>query len=260
MSFIEQMFSLEGRVCIVTGGARGNGLAIVKAFLGAGAKVVVLDLSRKDLDLVRSFDLEGSENLSLLECDITSKRDVDESLRIVVNKFGRVNVLVNNAGITMGCPTLEYTREFWNKTIEVNLTSLFHLTQSVINLMLSTSSKNCSIINITSLNSETAFPDNPAYVASKGAVKQLTKSLALDMGKHQIRVNNLGPGYIKTSMTAGSWKDPSKRAARSKRTCLGRWGMPDDLSGAAIFLASDASRYVTGIDLYVDGGWLARGL
>ena len=115
-----------------------------------------------------------------------------------------------------------------------------------------------SIINITSLNSEIAFPNNPAYVSTKGGLKQLTKSLALDLGKYNIRVNNLGPGYIKTNMTKFGWKNNRKKI--EDRTILGRWGEPRDLVGTIIFLLSDASSYITGQDIYVDGGYLTKGL
>ena len=117
-----------------------------------------------------------------------------------------------------------------------------------------------SIINITSIGAELGFPNNPAYIAAKGALKQLTRSLALDLGSFGIRVNNIGPGYFRTDMTKGSWNDPQLEEDRIRRTILGRWGEPDDLAGAVIFLASEASRYITGQDLYVDGGWLAKGL
>ena len=117
-----------------------------------------------------------------------------------------------------------------------------------------------SIINITSLNSELAFPDNPAYVTFKGALKQMTKSFALDLGKHGIRCNNIGPGYIRTNMTKQSWSDPIRRKQREDKTALGRWGKPSDLCGVVIFLASDASGYITGQDIYVDGGWMIKGL
>ena len=117
-----------------------------------------------------------------------------------------------------------------------------------------------SIINITSLNAELAFPNNPAYVAFKGGLKQLTKALALDLGQYNIRVNNIGPGYMKTDMTKKSWLNPKLRKARTSRILLNRWGEKEDIVGPCIFLASDASKYVTGHDLYVDGGWLANGL
>ena len=111
---------------------------------------------------------------------------------------------------------------------------------------------------LQSLNSEIAFPNNPAYIASKGGLKQLGKSLALDLGTYGIRVNNIGPGYFKTSMTEASWNDQFKNKSRRKATILNRWGHPDDLSGLIIYLASDASSYVTGQNFYVDGGWLTK--
>jgi NAD(P)-dependent dehydrogenase (short-subunit alcohol dehydrogenase family) len=116
------------------------------------------------------------------------------------------------------------------------------------------------IINITSINAELAFPNNPAYVSSKGGLKQLTKSLALDLGKYGIRVNNIGPGYIRTDMTKKSWLNKSRRKKIEEKTMLGRWGVSEDLSGLVIFLSSDSSSYITGQDFYVDGGWLAKGL
>ena len=117
-----------------------------------------------------------------------------------------------------------------------------------------------SIINITSIAAELGLPDNPAYMAAKGALKQLTKSLAFDLGPFGVRVNNIGPGYFQTDMTKFGWSDPERFEARARRTLLGRWGEPNDLAGAVIFLASDASRYITAQDLYVDGGWVAKGL
>jgi len=145
----------------------------------------------------------------------------------------------------------------WQKTLDVNLTACYHCSQTIIKFMLK--NKSGSIINITSLNAERAFPNNPAYMASKGGLKMLGKSLAKDWGKYGIRVNNLGPGYIKTDMTRKSFNNKKSRIEREKQTLLGRWGEIEDLLGPCIFLASDASNYITGQDLYVDGGWLANG-
>ena len=120
--------------------------------------------------------------------------------------------------------------------------------------------KNGVIINFTSINAELGFPKNPAYVASKGGLKMLGKALAKDWGKFGIRVNNIGPGYMKTEMTRKSWQNKKTRKSRTSRTLLNRWGEKDEIVGPCIFLASDASRYITGQDIYVDGGWLANGL
>ena len=116
------------------------------------------------------------------------------------------------------------------------------------------------IINITSINAELAFPDNPAYQSMKGALKQLTKSLALDLGNWGIRVNSVGPGYFHTDMTKQSWEDLEKRDKIAKQTILGRWGTPKDLAGLIVFLSSDSSSYITGQDLYIDGGWTVKGI
>ena len=120
--------------------------------------------------------------------------------------------------------------------------------------------KNGCIINLTSINAELGFPNNPAYTASKGGLKMLTKALARDWSKFGIRINNIGPGYMKTQMTKKSWSNMKTRKARTSRTLLGRWGETKDIVGPCIFLASDASKYVTGQDIYVDGGWLVNGL
>ena len=120
--------------------------------------------------------------------------------------------------------------------------------------------KSSSIINITSLNAELAFPNNPAYAATKGGLKQLTKALAVDYGKYNVRVNNVGPGYIHTHMTEKSWKNKNANRVRKNHTILNRWGISEDLSGIIVFLASNSSSYVTGQDFYVDGGWLIKGI
>ena len=151
-----------------------------------------------------------------------------------------------------------YSDEAWEKTYNVDLKAPYILSKMVGEEM--KKNLNGSIINITSLNSELAFPDNPAYIAMKGGLKQLTKSLAYDLGKYNIRVNNVGPGYMKTNMTKKSWSDPKTYEERKNKTVLQRWGEPSDLIGVTVFLASNASSYITGQDIYVDGGWLIKGL
>ena len=239
------MFSLKEKVAIVTGSARGNGNAIAKALSLAGAEVVGLDIYSAAI-----------ADFAQYNCDITDEYIVDSILKSIVKKHSHIDILVNNAGITHSHDFLEYPEHLWDKTYMVNLKAPFRLMQKAAKSM----GQGGSIINITSLNAELAFPDNPAYVAFKGALKQLTKSAALDLAKYGIRVNNVAPGYFKTDMTKGSWNDPDKRKEKSDRTMLGRWGEPSDLAGISIFLASDASSYITGQDIYVDGGWTAKGL
>lgn len=223
------LFSVKNKTIIVTGAAGGIGGSIVNGLLDAGANVIPADLPEYNLTNVD---------------DILKLTDIDQ-----------IHGLVNCAGITRVNNIFEYTDQDWNDTFNVNLKAPYLLSKIVASKM---KKNGGSIINITSLNAELAFPDNPAYVASKGALKQLTKSLALDLGKYNIRVNNIGPGYIRTNMTKYGWANNRKKI--EDKTILGRWGVPEDFIGTAIYLLSDASSYVTGQDIYVDGGYLTKGL
>tara|TARA_Y100001963_G_scaffold160007_1_gene266985 strand:- start:3976 stop:4719 length:744 start_codon:yes stop_codon:yes gene_type:complete len=247
MSYLENLFSLEGKVAIVTGGARGNGAAIASGLRQAGATVVAVDI-------IPAVDTQTKIYFG----DITQESDLKELIETTLKKHQKIDILVNNAGVSLGADQEFYPTDSWSRTMAVNLTAPFNLTKMVLPSMKENGGG--SIINITSLNAELGFPDNPAYIASKGGLKQFTKSLAYDYGKYGIRANNVGPGYIHTSMTNKSWNDEELNAQRKNRTLLGRWGQSRDLIGAVIYLASDASSYVTAQDLYVDGGWLAKGL
>jgi len=258
MTFIEKLFSLHGYRAVVTGAARGNGRAIAKALARAGAKLALIDRDKAPLgDAVREIRELGPE-VDGVVCDLGEPEGIGRLAQEIANRWDSVDVLVNNAGITIPGELASYSRDVWETTIAVNLRAPFLLVQAILPLLEKGAGK--SVINITSLNAELGFPGNPAYAASKGGLKQLTKSMAVDLGRQGIRVNAIGPGYIKTPMTEASWDDPASRTARADRTILGRWGIPEDLAGAALFLASPASAYVTGITIYVDGGWLAKGL
>ena len=242
----KNIFSLNDKVALVTGSSRGNGKAIAEGFVEAGAKVIGLDI--KD---------GQSKILDNRVCDITNSQDLHNCIKSIINKYDKVDILVNNAGVSYPESFLDYPNDSWNKTYQVNLKAPFELIKAISKFMIKTGG---SIINITSLNAELAFPNNPAYVAFKGALKQLTKSAALDLGKYNIRVNNIGPGYFTTEMTKVGWQDPKTYKERSDKTVLGRWGEPKDLVGVSVFLASQASSYITGQDIYVDGGWSIKGL
>ena len=257
MNYLQKLFSLEGKTAIVTGSSRGNGKAIATALGRSGAKLIIIDVGEK-VFAVRDEFISLGIDCTAYSCDFLVTDQLDSLLKEITDNHKIVDILVNNAGVTFGGDTLSYCDKLWDKTYKVNLLAPHKICKAIGSIMVENGKG--SIINITSLNAEQAFPDNPAYVSFKGALKQLTKSLALDLGKHGVRCNNIGPGYIRTDMTKGSWADEEKRAARCNSTVLGRWGTPDDLSGVAIFLASDASDYVTGQDFYVDGGWLIKGL
>tara|TARA_B100001250_G_scaffold360657_1_gene338256 strand:- start:3256 stop:3951 length:696 start_codon:yes stop_codon:yes gene_type:complete len=230
-----EFFDLKDRVIIVTGSSGGNGSAIARGLEQVGAVVVKADLP---------------------DYDITKNQDLDRLIEVAMTHGGKIHGLVNCAGVTYVNSLFDYSDDDWEKTYKVNLKAPFELSRKAAKVM--QQENDGSIINITSLNAELAFPNNPAYVSSKGALKQLTKSLALDLGKYNIRVNNIGPGYIKTNMTKKGWSQNRKQI--EERTILGRWGEPEDLIGATIFLLSSASSYITGQDIYIDGGYLAKGL
>ena len=199
------MFSLKDKIIIVTGANGGNGSAISDGLEEYGATVVRADLPR--------YNVRNPIQLDMLVAN-------------AIQHGGRIDGLVNCAGVTHGNDVFDYTDEDWNDTYEVNLKAPYELSRKVAKHMKQTGG---SIVNITSLNSELGFPNNPAYVTMKGGLKQLTKSLAVDLGKYNIRVNNVGPGYIKTNMTKKGWKN--NREEIENRTILGRWGEPKDLVG-----------------------------
>ena len=258
MTYLDKLFSLQDNVAVVTGATRGLGRAIAEALLQAGATVILVGSNEQRLDeTAEAMKGEGLPAFSF-RCDLAEPQQIEGLVDYVAQQHRRVDILVNNAGVTFSHDVLDYPDESWRKTFQVNLEAPFQLSKRFAKMMKEQGSG--SIINITSIGAELGFPNNPAYVAAKGALKQLTKSLAVDLGQFGIRVNSIGPGYFKTDMTQSSWNDPQLQKDRTRHTILGRWGEPDDLTGAVIFLASDASSYITGQDLYVDGGWLAKGL
>lgn len=258
MSYLDNLFSLQGKVAVVTGASRGLGHAIAEALLKSEATVILVGSNQERLEETTRAFIDQGLAAHGHQCDLTDPEQIAGLVSYVADEHQRIDVLVNNAGITLPNPSPDYPDESWRKTFQVNVDAPFLLSKK-FGLMMKEQGGG-SIINITSIGAERGFPNNPAYGAAKGALKQFAKSLALDYGPFGIRINNLGPGYFKTDMSTASWNDPKLRADRTSRTYLGRWGEPDDLAGAVIFLASDASSYMTGQDLYIDGGWLARGL
>ena len=248
------LFSIEGKVVLISGAGRGIGRHLAHSMAKCSAFVYCIDKK-----FPKKVPSDVKNNMFNIKCDITRKKSIETVCKYIFSKHKKIDVLINNAGITIPLmkKKLFYEKENWAKTIDVNLTASFFCSQEAIKYMIKR--KEGSIINITSLNAELAFPKNPSYIASKGGLKMVGKALAKDWGKFGIRVNNLGPGYIKTSMTKSSYSNRKTRLEREKQTLLQRWGNMDDLVGPCIFLASDASKYITGQDIYVDGGWTANG-
>lgn len=251
MKIQNNIFSLKNKIVIITGAGRGIGQHLAEKIAESEAKVFAID---------KKFTKKHFKNLSQIECDITNKIEFKKICNQIFKRHKRIDVLINNAGVSMANKETGklYPEEKWDETLRINLTAHFICSQEVIHYM--KKQKSGSIINITSINAELGFPRNPSYVASKGGLKMLGKALAKDWGKYGIRVNNLGPGYIQTDMTTKTFSNKKLNKERSMHTMLGRWGKKDDLVGPCIFLASDASKYVTAQDLYVDGGWISNSI
>lgn len=253
------LFDLTGKVSIVTGASKGIGKSIAIGLAEAGSHVVLCSRTKVELDEVaKEIEQRGVEAL-VIPCDVSNPKDIQNVVDEAVNKFHQIDVLINNAGITVKRPAEEYDLNDWNKVIGVNLTGVFLFAQAVGRQMIK--QKKGTIINVSSVGGETALTGSIAYCASKGGVNMLTKVLAVEWAPHGIRVNGIAPAYIETPLVKAI-KDQRNEFAQKveARTPLNRLGMPDELIGSAIFLASDASSYITGETLKADGGWTALGL
>jgi len=244
-----ERFSVDGRVVIVTGAGRGIGAALAAGLARAGAHVYGLD--------VRYESTAGPYRAAL--CDVTDEGAVRAVLDGIVRQHGRIDGLVNSAGVSLP-PDDRYGRDPFLRTLEVNTLAPLRLGWMAAQAMRMPAGRGGSIVNVTSLGAHLGFPDNPSYQASKAALAQLTRAMAIDFGGWGVRVNSLCPGYVATAMTRASHDNADANRARAARTILGRWAQPEDLVGPCQFLLSDASAYVTGVELPVDGGWLAKGL
>ena len=251
---ISGTFDVTGRVAVVTGAGRGLGRALALALAEAGADIAAVS-RRPASDLAAGIERVGRRCVPLT-ADLEDPEDVETVIPGAVQAFGRVDILVNNAGVISRAPAIETTPEDWHRVLQVNLHAVFRLCQDAAREMLPR--RRGKIINIASLASfEVGILVSP-YAASKGAVGQLTKALANEWAPHGINVNAIVPGYLTTEMTRALREDPDRNAAILERIPAGRWGRPEDLGGAVVFLASPASNYVHGHLLAVDGGWLAR--
>ncbi len=245
-------FDLSGRVALVTGSSRGIGKAIAAGLAGAGARVVLNGRDPDRLLTVRD-ELRGRGlSVDAVAFDVTDLQAVEQGVVEIEAEFGPLSILVNNAGIQHRSPLEQFASADWDRIVRNNLTSAFYVARSVVAGMIRR--RGGSIINICSVQSELARPSIAPYAATKGALKMLTKGMAVDWGQYGIRANAIGPGYFKTDLNEKLVADPEFSGWLTKRTPLGRWGEVEELVGAAVFLASDASSFVTGQVLYVDGG------
>ena len=246
---------LDGKVALVTGASRGLGRAMALGLAEAGADVAVVSRTKEALESVAEEIRALGRRGLVVRADVTDRDEGTDMVRRTMEAFGRIDILVNNAGTSFRAAAEGYPEEAWDRVMAVNLKGVFLCCQAVGRVMIV--QRRGKIINIGSLLSEIGVPLTPAYAASKGGVRQLTKALAVEWAQYNIHVNAIGPGYFRTELTDALQKDEERAAWILSRTPMGRWGVPEDLKGPVVFLASDASDFITGQMLYVDGGWLA---
>ena len=255
------MFRLDGKVALVTGASYGIGFAIAKGLAGAGATIVFNDIKQELVDKgLAAYKEEGIEAHGYV-CDVTDEKAVNAFVKAVEKEVGVIDILVNNAGIIKRIPMCDMSADEFRQVIDVDLNAPFILSKAVIPSMMKKGGG--KIINICSMMSELGRETVSAYAAAKGGLKMLTKNIASEYGEYNIQCNGIGPGYIATPQTAPlreKQPDGSKHPFDSfiiSKTPAARWGNPEDLAGPAVFLASEASNFVNGHILYVDGGILA---
>jgi 2-dehydro-3-deoxy-D-gluconate 5-dehydrogenase len=247
------LFRLDGKVALVTGAATGLGAAIAVALAQAGANVAVHGNRRPATETATQI---GSQ-AAAFQADLSKPSGAAALFHQAKEHFGRIDILVNNAGTIIRHAAEDYPIDDWQKVLQVNLTSVFELSQLAGRDMIARNSSG-KIVNIASLLSFQGGIRVPAYAASKGGVAQLTKALANEWAPRNIQVNAIAPGYFATTNTEALQADETRNRQILERIPAGRWGQPEDLTGAALYLASPASNYVTGTILTVDGGWMGR--
>jgi len=250
--------NLKGKIAIITGARRGMGRSHALTLARSGAKVVVADISLEDCQKVVDEIKKAKGEALAVKCDVTKKEEVDDMVRKTMEKFGKVDILINNAGICQFVPFLEMTEEEWDRTLDINLKGYFLCAQAAAKEM--AKKKSGVIINIASVamgQVGVGIPNIVHYCASKGGVVGMTEALAVELAPYNIRVNAISPGMIETPMIDPIKKDPKVAEAMLDRVPMKRVGKPEEVSNLVLFLASDASSYMTGSTVVIDGGWLA---
>jgi gluconate 5-dehydrogenase len=251
-----ELFNLTGKTALVTGATHGLGMAIASGLASAGAKIVVNDISTDKLAKAKEEYASKDIDISTYELNVTDEAAVSEMIPRIEKEVGPIDILVNNAGIIKRIPILEMKADEFREVLDVNLTGPFIMSKAIVPGMIKRG--HGKVINMCSMMSELGRNTVSAYAAAKGGLKMLTKNMATEWAKHNIQANGIGPGYFATDQTAPIRIDghPFNDFIIS-RTPAGKWGEPDELAGTAIFLASEASNFINGIVVYVDGGILA---
>jgi gluconate 5-dehydrogenase len=246
-------FDLSGKVAVVVGGHGGIGQAIALGFADAGADVVVASRNIDSLqDTAKQIKAKGKKALAV-SVDITDEKSVAAMVETILKTFPTVNILVNAAGLAIRQPAATFSIADYRKVLDINTTGTFIVSQAIGRLMIN--QKSGSIINLSSVRGQYGLPsDYAAYCSSKGAVDTLTKTLACEWAKHNVRVNAIAPTIVETDLTKSALANPAYATMMKNRIPMGKWAMPEDMVGASIFFASEASSFVTGQILYIDGG------
>lgn len=247
---------LSGRTAIVTGGSKGIGFGMACALANAGADIAILNRNLAEGEAAAGEIRAMGRKAVAIGCDVTDAAAVDAAVGKAMETFGKVDILLNNAGMNIRKPVVELAAEEWEKVLNTNLKGIFLVAQRVGREMIK--QKSGKVINIASILGMIGLPMLGPYAASKGGIVQLTKVLALEWAQHNINVNAIAPAYIRTPMTEGWLADKERLNPILAATPLGRLGAVEDLAGPVVFLASDWSSYITGHTLMVDGGWVAR--
>jgi len=247
---------LQGKVALISGGARGIGAATARLFAKEGAKVCIGDILLEDGNKTAQEILSKGHQALFVKLDVTQPNDWARAVSQTLDQFGGLDILVNNAGIQIAKPLEEMTLEIWNQVMAVNITGVFLGTKAVLETM--KKNRRGSIVNISSISGIVGISGSAPYAASKGAVRVLTKYSAIQLAKYGIRVNSIHPGVVETPLTAAGLADPERRQRSISLHPLGRLGTAEDIAYGALYLASDESSWVTGTELVIDGGFTAQ--